>query len=249
MAFNYADRSRDFAMLAAPGGIAGDSYTLRVAGSSDVVLPNVLAVPISFKEEVPADGQIQQGDVLCVWPIAASQQPPLGSKLIDTAGKLGAANAAWTILTCAHKQHIEEWEVTARNLTIAYNLNNFAQVMKASYSKSPAGQAVATWSAFGSPIPARFQPVSQVAQIFEDSEWTKTEFTVVLSSDILDFMEYPVELAGAAYRLRDAQGRRYRVTSYQQAERIDMLPTATAVLILEGAEGQLAQFSSSSSGG
>jgi hypothetical protein len=238
MAFNYADRSRDFALL---GPSADDSYTLRVTGMPDVVLPAVLTEPITYKQELPADGSVQQGDILCVWPVANSQKPPLGSELIDSAG------AAWTILTVLRKQHVETWEATARNLVIANNLNNFAQVLRATFTKSPAGQAVPTWSAFGSPIPARFQPISQDAQIFEDSEWTKTEFTVILSNDILDFMAYPVELAGAAYRLRDAQGRHYRVTSYQQAERIDCLPTATAVLILEGAEGQLAQFSSSSS--
>jgi hypothetical protein len=231
-----ADLSADFDLLD-----GNEAYTLRVAGQPDILLPAVLTEPISFKEEMPADGMVQQGDLLAVWPIAASQKPPLGSQLIDADG------IAWTILTVLKKDLVNTWECTARNLTVAYNLNNFATVLRASYTKSAAGEAVATWSAVGGPVAARFQPVSQDAQIFEDAEWTKTEFTVILSSDILDPSGFPVELAGADYRLMDKAGRHYRVTSYQQAERIDALPTATAVLVLEGAEGLLAQFSSSSS--
>ena len=235
MAFTV-DLSADFNVLD-----GNEPYTLRIAGQADMLLPAVLTEPISYKEELPADGMVQQGDLLAVWPIAASQQPPLGAKLIDSAG------TPWTILTVLRKDHVNTWECTARNLAIAYSLDNFATILKAQYSKSPAGEAIATWHPLGSPIAARFQPQSQDAQIFEDAEWTKTEFTIVLAADVLDARGYPVELAGSDYRLMDKDGRHYRVTSYQQAERIDALPTATAVLVLEGAEGLLAQFSSSSS--
>jgi hypothetical protein len=234
--FNYTDRSRDFAYLA-PGTTP---YTLRVAGQPDVVLPSVLAEPVTYKEALPADGMVQQGDLLAVWPLAASQPPPLGAKLIDSEGTV------WTILTVLRKWQVNTWECTARNLAVACNLNNFATVLKAQYTKSPAGAAVATWTPLGPAIAARFQPQSQDAQIFEDAEWTRTRFTVVLSQDILDWLGYPVELSGSNYRLMDQQGRHYRVTSYQQAQRIDVLPTAAAVLVLEGAEGLLAAFPSSS---
>jgi hypothetical protein len=234
-AFNYTDRSRDFAYLA-PGN---EVYTLRIAGQPDMVLPSVLTEPITFKEELPADGQVQQGDLLAVWPIAASQKPPLGAKLLDAAGTL------WTILTVLRKDHVNTWECTARNLAIAYQLNNFATILQATYTKSPAGAAIADWTPISTAIAARFQPETQDAQVFEDAEWTKTQFTVVLSQDVLDWMGYPLKLTGANYRLADAQGRHYRVTGYTQAERIDVLPTAAAVLVLEGAEGLLSQFSSS----
>ena len=70
---------RDF-RLPGPGN---EAYTLRIAGQPDLVLPSVLTEPVTYKEELPADGMVQQGDLLAVWPIAASQQPPLGAKLID----------------------------------------------------------------------------------------------------------------------------------------------------------------------
>ena len=172
MAFNYTDRSRDFACLV-PGN---EPYTLRVAGQPDVLLPSVLTQPMSYKEELPAGGTVQQGDLLAVWPIAASRQPPLGSKLIDSAG------VVWTILTVVRKDQVATWECTARNLAVAYNLNNSATILKAQYTKSPAGAAVAAWAPIGPAVPARFQPESQDAQIFEDAEWTKTVFTVILSA-------------------------------------------------------------------
>ena len=235
MVFNYTDRSADFAYLA-PGNKA---YTLCIAGQPDLVLPSVLTEPVSYREELPADGMVQQGDLLAVWPIANSQQPPLGSRLIDPAG------AVWTILTVVRKDQVNTWECTARNLAVAYALDNFATVLSARYTKSPAGAAIATWTPIGPAIAARFQPQSQHAQIFEDAEWTKTQFTVVLSQDVLDWTGYPVELTGSNYRLMDQQGRHYRVTGYSQAQRIDVLPTATAVLVLEGAEGLLCERSSS----
>jgi hypothetical protein len=235
MAFNYSDRSADYGILQ---GL--EPYTLRIAGQPDLVLQSVLTEPITYREELPAGGMVRQGDLLAVWPIAASQEPPLGSKLIDADG------TPWTILTVVKKEHVNTWECTARNLAVACNLNNFATVLRAQYAKSPAGAALATWYPLGPAIPARFQPQRQDAQIFEDAEWTKTEFAVVLSQDVLDWLGFPVELTGSNYRLMDSQGRHYRVTGYQRAERIDALPTATAVLVLEGAEGLLAQFASSS---
>ncbi len=235
MVFNYTDRSGDFAYLAA----GNEPYTLRIAGQPDLLLPSVLTEPVSYREELPADGMVQQGDLLAVWPIADSQQPPLGSRLIDPAG------AVWTILTVVRKDHVNTWECTARNLAVAYNLDNFATVLKAQYTKSAAGAAIAAWTPIGPAVPARFQPQSQDAQIFEDAEWTKTQFTVVLAADVLDWRGFPLELAGSNYRLMDQQGRHYRVIRYRRAQRIDALPTATAVLVLEGAEGLLAQLSSS----
>ncbi len=238
MGFNYTDRSGDFALLQ-----GNASYTLRIAGQPDALLPAVLTEPIRYKEELPTGGMVQEGDLLAVWPIAAGPQPPLGAKLVDAAG------TTWTILTVLRKDHVNTWECTARNLTVAYGLNNFATILKATYTKSPAGEAVAAWNPLGEAVAARFQPQSQDARIFEDAEWTRTRFTVILAADPLDAQGFPIELAGADYRLEDVQGRHYRVTSYRQAERIDALPTAMAVLVLEGAEGLLAQFSSSSSSG
>ena len=132
-----------------------------------------------------------------------------------------------------------------RNLAIANGLNNVAAVYKATYSKSPAGEAVATYAAILEGIPARFQPIDTTEQILEDAEWPKTTYHVILGTDIFA-PEIPVEPASADYRLVDSAGRHFRITQYQRPQRIDALPIAVCVLIIEGGEGQAIDRLSSS---
>jgi hypothetical protein len=208
-----------------------EPLTLRVAGQPLASIPRAMNEPADWKDPDQAGGNVLQGDQLWIWPIAATPtRPPLGSLLIDGNG------TAWTILSLTRKDHLNVWEAHARALSIAYNLNNVAQVWKATYAKSPAGEALATYSLLMAGIPARFQPATQDAKILEDAEWPKTTYHVYLGTDIFA-PEIPVEPASADYRLVDSAGRHYRIMQYQRAERIDALPMAVCVLIIEGAEG------------
>ena len=222
-----------------------EPITLRVTGKSDQVIASALSEPADWKDPELAGGNVLEGDTLWVWPIEVTPtQPPLGSLLIDQYG------TAWTILDVQRKQHVNTWEAHGRNLSVVYGLNNFATVLKASWSKSPGGEAIPTWSTILSGIPARFQSIDIEAQILEDSEWAKATYHVFLGVDIFS-PNIPVEPASADYRLVDVAGRKFRIVSYQRAERIDALAMATCVLIIEGAEGgaqdRLAASSSSSS--
>ena len=120
-------------------------------------------------------------------------------------------------------------------------------MLKASYAKSPGGEAVATWTTQLTDVPARFQPFRQDAEILEDAEWPQTSYRVFLGTDIFA-PEIPVEPASADYRLVDAAGRHYRIVQYRRPERIDALPVAVCVLIIEGSEGGASDRVSSSSG-
>ena len=222
-----------------------EPITLRIAGQADQAIPQALSEPADWKDPDQAGGNVLEGDILWVWPIVATPtQPPLGSLLIDSNG------TAWTILNVTRKQHVQTWEAHTRNLSIVYGLNNFASVYKATYAKSPGGEALATYSLLLSGIPARFQPIETEAQILEDSAWPKTTYHVYLGQDIFS-PQIPVEPASADYRLVDSAGRHFRIVQYQRAERIDVLPYAVCVLIIEGSEGQaidrLGSSSSSSS--
>lgn len=208
-----------------------EPITLRIAGQADIVIPKAVNEPADWKEADIAGGNVLEGDQLWVWPTSSTPtRPPLGAKLIDSDG------TAWTILDVTKKDHVNTWEVHARNLAIAYNLNNFATVLKATYTKTPGGEARPTWSTLLTGIPARFQPVEQEAQILEDAEWPKTVYNVYLGTDIF-YPDIPVTPASADYRLVDAAGKKYRITSYRRAEGIESLPFAVCVLIIEGAEG------------
>ena len=218
--------------------------TLRIAGQDDQAIPAAQDHPPDWKDPDQAAGQVLEGDRYWVWPIAATPgTPPLGSKLIES------DNTTWTILSLTKKQYPQGvWTAHCRALAIACNLNNLATVLKAAYAKSPCGEALPAWSTVLENIPARFQPVEQEAHILEDAEWPKTTYHVILGIDIFA-PEIPVEPASANYRLVDSAGRKYRIVQYQRAQRIDVLPLAVCVLIIEGQEGgAIDRLGSSSSG-
>jgi len=210
-----------------------EPLTLRIAGQADQAIPGAMDHPPDFKDPDTAGGQVLEGDRYWVWPIAATPaQPPLGSLLIDGDG------ASWTILSLTRKKTPQGvWTARTRNLAVAYGLDNLAAVWKAAYSKSPAGEALAAYVALLTDIPARFQPLDTTEQILEDAEWPKTTYHVILGTDIFA-PNIPVEPASADYRLVDSAGRHFRIVKYTRAERIDALPLAECVLIIEGSEGR-----------
>ena len=205
--------------------------TLRIAGQADQAIAQALNEPADWKDPDQAGGNVLEGDQLWVWPAqAGAGQPPLGSQLIDRYG------TAWTILALTWKDSVDVWEARTRNLAIVHGLNNAASVLQASYTKSPGGEALPAWNTILENIAARFQPAEQTAQILEDAEWPKTTYHVFLGVDIFT-PEIPVEPASADYRLVDSAGRHYRIIQYRRAERIDALPMAVCVLVIEGEEG------------
>jgi hypothetical protein len=112
--------------------------TLRITGQADQPIASAQDHPADTTDPDRAGGQVKQGDRYWVWPIANTPvQPPLGSLLIDQDGN------NWTILSLTKKQTPQGvWTARTRNLAVANGLNNVAQVWKATYAKSPAGEAL-----------------------------------------------------------------------------------------------------------
>ena len=218
-----------------------EPLTLQIAGSSDIAIPAAVSMPAEYAEQDSSGGNVLEGDKLFAWPQNASPRPPLGSRIVDGNG------AAWTILAVDAKGDVKTWDCRTRALAIVNRLDNTAAVLRAAYTKSPGGEALPTWTQVLAGIAARFQPVEQTAQILEDAEWPKTVYHVYLGVDIFA-PEIPVEPASADYRLVDSSGRHFRIVRYQRAERIDALPMAVCVLVIEGAEGEAGDRVSSSSG-
>jgi hypothetical protein len=231
------DNSADFCLLDNLGPL-----TLQVAGLPDVSIPAAVSMPAEYAELDPSGGNVLKGDQCFAWPQSASPRPPLGSTILDAAGD------AWTVLAVDAKGDVKTWDCHARNLKIANRLDNTAAVWEASYAQSPGGEALPAWTEVLSGIAARFQPVEQSAQVLEDADWPKTVYHVLLGTDIFA-PQIPVEPASADYRLVDSAGRHFRIVQYQRAERIDVLPLAVCVLVIEGAEGAAEDRVSSSSGG
>jgi hypothetical protein len=202
--------------------------TLQVAGSDDVLLPKVLSEPASWRELDPTKGIVTRAGTLFVWPKTYSSRPPLGAKIIDE------NSIEWTILRLMDKQHVETWEATCVALAVEAGLDNVATVLRAnSYNKNDSGEAVPVWTEIASGIPARWQPLMEEAEIFEDASFPKETYRVTFGASPIN---EPKELANECYRIVDSQGYRYRVMRYETEERIDRLPVAIAVKILEGDE-------------
>ena len=214
--------------------------TLRIAGQADQAIPSARTI---------AENQR---------PRPSRRPSPAGRSLLGLAYRRHPNRTATGLppdrllrAILDHPRHHRKqtpwgvWTAHCRNLAVANGLNNVAQVWKATYTKSPAGEALATYSLLLSGIPARFQPLDTTEQILEDAEWPKTTYHVILATDIFA-PEIPVEPASADYRLVDSAGRHYRIMKYTRAQRIDALPIAECVLIIEGSEGNAIDRLSSS---
>jgi hypothetical protein len=216
--------------------------TLRVAGQPDQAIRAALNTPAAWTDPDEAGGQVLEGDQVWAWPIVFTPaRPPLGSTLFDQYG------TNYVVLAVERIDIMNLWQARGRNLSVVYGLDNLATVLEATYSQSPGGEALPTWNPVLEGIAARFQPVAQDAQILEDAEWPRTTYHVFLGTDIFA-PEIPVEPASADFRLVDSAGRHYRIVKYQRAERIDALPMAVCVLVIEGEEGGAGSRVSSSSG-
>lgn len=211
-----------------------ETMTLKVTGQPDVeLLECVITEPTVYREMEPSDAQVPQADQLAAWPVSRSSMPPLGGVLVDS------DDVYWTILRVRHKRHMENWEATCRNLSVTTGTTNQATILTATYGHGRSGEAKAVWvgAVSGAATPttadvftARFQPSAETAILRFGAEFTKMTYRVIFNEPV------PINVAGGEYRLVDNAGYRYRVMEYAQEERIDKLPAAIALRILEGAE-------------
>lgn len=211
-----------------------ESMTLKVTGQSDVALNDcVLTEPTVYREMEPSNAQVPQADQLAVWPVSRSDRPPLGSILVDE------DDVYWTILRLLRKHHTDCWEATCRNLSVISAAANEATILTATYTHGRSGEAKAHWvgAVSGEAEPtaedtftARFQPSAETAILRFGAEFTRMTYRVIFDQTV------PINVAGGEYRIVDSAGSRFRVMDYAQEERIDKLPVAIALRILEGAE-------------
>ena len=116
---------------------------------------------------------------------------------------------------------------------------NTVTILKADYGKGRANEAKAIWKGYVSGlttptdadnVTCRLQPSSTDAMIRFTAEWSKETKRAIFEKQL------PIDLAAADFRLVDENGNRYRIMAYFDAERIDKLPCAIVVQIIEGAE-------------
>jgi hypothetical protein len=211
-----------------------ETVTFKQDGQADILLDDcVITEPYSYREMDPTGGQVLRYGTTFVWPQKLTPRPAIGSIVLDE------DSIYWTVWRLLKKQHVDCWEAFCLNLNIINATANHATLLKATYDKGDANEAVASWvglnSGSASPtaqdtVTARFQPSEETAQIMFGGEFTKTTYKVYFDDAV------PIEMAGGEYRIVDGDGFRYRVMRYINEQRLDKLPMAIAVRIQEGAE-------------
>ena len=89
---------------------------------------------------INSDGQCVAADVDWHLPAAELQAPPsIGDAILDGDG------LRWTILELDLIMLRTRWKCSARELSIAYGLDDTVTVLKAEYAKSDAGAAEPAW--------------------------------------------------------------------------------------------------------
>ncbi len=145
------------------------------------------------------------------WP-TATPPPKLGDRLIDDAG------------VCSVVVRVEpaggntRWRVTARNLSIAFGLDNRVAIELAQWDSGPPA-TITGWKLVDPAVPAHIQPQALVADLDESPPTHEQTFRVTLDTELtLD----------GNHRLVTADGTTYRVREFENASRIDRLPVAVA---------------------
>lgn len=190
---------------------------IRAGTSTETVINSALSQTIRTREAEHSGGRYLSSDV--VWHLPAAQlseAPRPGDALVEGGGR------RWTILDAQQATLRSRWRCVCRDLAIPDGLDEFIDIEKALYQKTPAGSQQPVWYTWRAAVRARIQPADLKAGAEPDRDVTAARFTVFLAEDLaLDH----------TYRLKGPDGAIYRITSCRKAGRIDALMEVDAVRV------------------
>lgn len=168
---------------------------------------------VQVGEAAPSGGQYLAGDVH--WHLHREELPApplLGTRIVDRQG------LAWTILAVDQMAYDHRWRCHSRCLRLAAGLDAYVTIQVAAWGRDAAGAPLATWSDWRAGVPARIQPVSAEQTTDHGRHTTRATHTIVVD------LETPLdELAN--HRVVGPDGAAYEIVAFDQARRIDVLPT------------------------
>ena len=164
---------------------------------------------------VPSGGHYTAGDLVWHLPAEELSEPPRpGDVIVD------ASNRRFTILEIREATLRSRWQCFARNLAVAYGLDDAVCILKAVYAKGDGGAAETTWRTWKTGVRARIQPVAADATAASGARQTIARYQIFLEEDAaLD----PTHL------IRGPDGTFYKIQSAAGAGRIDELQTVDAI--------------------
>lgn len=192
------------------------SVTLKRRGSTETV--SVSAVQIRgdlTQQSENAGGHVAKTDR--TWHVImpeATEGPRLGDRLVGSDGR------HFTVLSTDHILQGRRYRCQCRDLVLAFSLCDRIDIYAAIWDEEDP-PSITGWSILAAGVAARIQPLeTEVDQTTDPPSSVKT-FKVILAED------WPLD---HNHKLAGPDGSTYTIESYEQSQRIDLLPVATVML-------------------
>ncbi len=158
------------------------------------------------RRRVDTFGRFTAGDVVWRLPTGVLAAPPgVGDVLLDAGGR------RWTILEVEEPRLAACWRCTARDLALAYSLDDSVAVLEPVYAKGGGGAAEATWVIGRTGVRASIQPIRDAPAVNHSVRLAVRRVRILLAED-LDL--------SAAHRIRGPDGTVYRILAVAGRERL-----------------------------
>jgi hypothetical protein len=192
-----------------------ETVTLRRRGSSvATVITHALRRAVTTREatvlnryntrkrEVPTGGRYTNSDA--AWHLPTQQlgdRPRLGDLIVDGQGQ------RWTILDVQLATLRTRWRCTARDLAVAFALDDTVTILEATYAKGEGGAAEPTWRTWKTGVRARIQPATADVGAKHQARQTTTRYEIFLEEDLaLDHNHRIQGPDGTIYKVRATLG-------------------------------------------
>ena len=185
------------------GTSPGDGETIAHALRRAVVTGEATIVNRGdVNKSVASDGQQTAADVVWHLPVAeVVVAPRLGDVILD------GQQQRWTILEVKCTMLGTRWRCTARNVAVAFGLDDTITVLKATYVKGTCGAAEPVWRAWRTGVRARIQPLENKIVAGADARSTVRRYRIFLEEDVdLDHTCSILAPDGTVYTITAAAG-------------------------------------------
>lgn len=182
--------------------------------------------PVTRREMEASQGLYQAHDVqFTLYGAECERSPVPGCLILLPAGSDGSRDETqppkcdeFTVLQARLESAGSVWVCIARNLVITERLDTLITIQEGNFQKSQGGADEADWTDLYVGVRARIQPENSRQQIQHGQRRIKRQFRV--------FVREMFTLR-RQHRIVDSAGRLYRVTGFEQPERIDRLTEIT----------------------